>query len=376
MKNRVTCVFLMVAVLLAPVALTAKPTAWAEAETIAIELDGRVLTLDQPPIIENERTLIPIRTVAESIGADVEWDPDAKTATLDRAGTSVTLTIGSNRAEVNGASVSLDAAPVIVNGRTLLPVRFVAETFSQNVEWDKQNRVVRISEDMAFAKNSNLNAWLLGVGAIIGKRNNQNLYQLGMAVRTPSNVQTQRQSLQSSWGVSDRDDLIDTIASMTYFGHSAMFNNDVELFKSLSKAEQNRVINNAEGVDKYMWPYVMALDKKWGDKSIYAWDWFRMGHLCRWGYLAGYITAEEAYELFEPVAKLLREAFSSWDEATENYLDGYAYWARIDVSGGPNEFLRRQAAYEELKEAEKRDPRGLLFDPSVWTEPVRGIENR
>jgi hypothetical protein len=342
-------------------------------EVIKIELDGRILAVEQQPIIEKGRTLMPIRAVAESIGADVEWDQDTKTATLERAGITVKLTIGSDTADVNGDSVSLDTAPVIVNGRTFLPVRFVAETFSQEVEWDKANRIVKISEDMSFAENSNLNEWFLGVGAILGKRNNQDLYELGMAVRTPGNVQAQRRSLKSSWSVSDRDDLIETIINMTYFGHSMRFNYDVELFKSLSKTEQNDILKNSEGVDKYMWPYVMELDKKWDDKSIYAWDWFRMGHLCRWGYMAGYITAEEAYELFEPVAELLRETYNSWDEATENYLDGYAYWARVDVSREPNEFLRRQTIYEELKISEKKDTRGLLFDPAVWTEPVRGI---
>lgn len=360
-------------VLILSMAIYLFPSTCIAADTIRVELDGRVIALDQPPIVENGRTLIPIRTVAESIGADVEWDADTKTATLERAGITVTLTIGSSVADVNGKSVDLDTAPVIVNGRTLLPARFVAETFSQKVEWDGKNRIVKISEDMSFAENSNLDAWFLGVGAILGKRNNQDLYELGMAVRTPNNVKAQRRSLANSWSVSGRDDLIDTVSSMTYYGHAMSFNYDVALFKSLSKAEQNDILKNAEGVDKYMWPYVMELDKKWGDKGIYAWDWFRMGHLCRWGYMAGYITAEEAYELFEPVAELLRETYSSWDEASENYLDGYAYWARVDVSSGPNEFSRRQTIYEELKTAEKTDPRGLLFDPAVWTEPVKGI---
>jgi hypothetical protein len=90
--------------------------------------------------------------------------------------------------------------------------------------------------------------------------------------------------------------------------------------------------------------------------------------------MAGYISAKEAYILFEPTAKNLRKTFSSWDEATENYLDGYAYWGRIDINEESNNFVKRKQMYEDLKMEEKIDPRGLLFDPKVWDEPVKGIE--
>ncbi|MCL1808999.1 MAG: stalk domain-containing protein, partial [Clostridiales bacterium] len=359
---------------LSPVDISFGPTAAAPAD-IRITIDGKPISLDLAPVIQNDRTLIPIRPVAEAIGADVDWDQTTKTATLVRAGVTVELTIGSTAAQVDGESVPLDAAPMILNGRTLLPVRFVAETFSQDVKWDAQNRVVVIVEDMDFAKDSNLKEWLIGVGAIIAKVNERvgaDPYFMGIYERTSSGVRTARSVLKNSWGTESREDLLDAIYGIANFGHSHNFDQDAALFKSFSTAEQKQIMKNATGVDAYMWPYVMELDKKWGDKSIRAWDWFRVGHLCRWGYAAGYITLEEAYAIFEPTAKELRSTFKSWDEATENYLDGYAYWGRIDVSKTPNEFTRRTQMYEAMKVQEKNDPRGLLFDPKVWSEPVKG----
>ena len=167
--------------------------------------------------------------------------------------------------------------------------------------------------------------------------------------------------------------MLEAIYGIALFGHSHNFDYDAALFKSLSAAEQNQILSEATGVDAYMWPFVMELDKKWGDKGIIAWDLFRVAHLCRWGYAAGYITMEEVYVIFEPIAMELRDTFKSWDEANENYLDGFAYWGRINVNNTPNDFSRRTQMYEDLKAQEKTDPRGLLFDPKVWSEPVRGI---
>jgi len=371
MKKRIMCTLLVTILLLSVSTLSVS----ADSD-IGVAIDGVTFRLDVNPVNENGRILIPIRVVAEAIGADVEWDEKTKTTTLTRAGIVAKLTVDSNVALVNGESITLDVAPKIIDSRTLLPVRFVAEVFSQTVDWDVTHKKVMISEDMSFAEGSNLTEWFLGVGAIISKANESwgaDPYKLGTAPRRASNVKTWRSILSNSWGVSDREDLIEVITTMTYAGHGLSFNYDVALFKSLSASERNELLKNAQGVDAYMWPYLVELDKKWGDKSIYAWDWVRMGHLCRWGYLTGYLTAKEAYELFEPCAEMLRETFGSWDEVMDNYLDGYAYWARIDVKKTPNNFEERHKMYKDLKELEKGNPKGLLFDPKVWEEPVRGI---
>ena len=345
-------------------------------QDISVSIDGRAINTDKLAIMENGRILVPLRHVAEALGADIEWNADSYTATFTRAGDTVKLTIGSTVAQINGVDTNIDTPAMIVNQRTLIPVRFVAEAFAQKVEWDEPNRTVKISEDMSFAANSNLTQWFLGTGAIIAgvnKEAGRDPYLIGMTPRTAQYVNSERDALRNSWGIYDRESLISGVISIAMNGHSTSFDMDVQIFRSLSPEEQAVLLANAQGMDKYMWPLVLSLDEKWGDKSIVAWDWFRAGHLCRWGYVAGYITLQEAYELFEPVAVALRETFSSWDEATDNYLDGYAYWGRIDVSSTPNDYANRYKIYMDLKAAEKSDVRGLLFDPKVWQEPVRGV---
>ena len=337
--------------------------------------DTRILTESSIPVIENGRILVPIRLVAEAIGADVTWDPTSNTALLTRASTVIELIIGSTSAKINDKSIRLDVPPIIREGRTLIPLRFIAEAFEQSVEWDDISRTVRVFEDMSFAKDSNLTEWFLGTGAIIAEANSpfMNPYLIGMASRAGRNVSSIRNLLRESWNVHNRDDLIEQVISISLFGHANNFANDVNFIKSLSFAEKEHMLKNASGMDQYMWPMVLSLDEKWNEKGIQAWDWYRAGHLCRWGYLAGYITLEEAYIMFEPVAKALRGTFSSWDEATDNYLDGFAYWGRIDVSKKQNAFDERSQIYTKLKGQEANNPRGMLFDPKVWQEPVKGI---
>ncbi len=104
------------------------------------------------PIIENGRTLVPVRAAAEEMGADVDWDNDTQTVTLTKDDDKILLVIGSVTAELNGDEYTLDTAPVIINGRTMLPIRFIAESFGYVVDWDNENQIITIS--LASAENT------------------------------------------------------------------------------------------------------------------------------------------------------------------------------------------------------------------------------
>ncbi|MBQ8836522.1 MAG: copper amine oxidase N-terminal domain-containing protein [Clostridia bacterium] len=93
-------------------------------------------TLDAAPIIRESRTMLPVRFVAEAFGAEVKWDGATSTATLTTADTTIEITIGATTAKVNGVEVTLDAPAFIENSRTYLPVRFVAENLGATVAWD------------------------------------------------------------------------------------------------------------------------------------------------------------------------------------------------------------------------------------------------
>lgn len=97
------------------------------------------------PYIENDRTLIPIRAIAEGLGLDVSWN-DAERKVKISGKTEIVLTIDSDSAEVDGESVTLDVAAHIVNDRTFVPLRFISENMDADVEWDDVTRTVDIKE--------------------------------------------------------------------------------------------------------------------------------------------------------------------------------------------------------------------------------------
>lgn len=348
--------------------LLAAPKVFSQTQ-ISVYIDGQQVQLDAAPVIVADRTLVPIRTVAETIGAEVSWNGSSRTVTIIRASKEINITIGEKTAIVNGVYVPLEVPAMISEERTMLPLRFVAEQLSQNVGYDAETKSVYITENYSFEGSGNLSAWFLGCGAIIAEVNNCDPYTIGTYSRSAANREMLRRMLSNSWSCDSREDIIETIKQMTDSGHNASFQNDASLLRRLTDEEFEQLVAQSQGVDKYMFPYVRTLDKKWGDKGIKAWDWFRMFHLAGWGYKAGYLELEEAYELVAPVAQNLQETFSSWDEATENYLDGYAYWSRIDVSVPDTEYRNRLQMYENLKV--KQNINGLIFDPQVWAQPVQ-----
>ena len=112
---------------------------------IKVVIDGKLMAFDVPPQIVNDRTLVPLRVIFEELGATIEWDDATQTVTAVKDGTVVVLTIGSARPTVNGQVVVIDQPGIIVDGRTLAPLRFVAEAFGGTVEWDGGNQTAYIS---------------------------------------------------------------------------------------------------------------------------------------------------------------------------------------------------------------------------------------
>lgn len=112
---------------------------------IQVSIDGTVQEYDQPPVLENDFTLVPLRGIFESLGAMVNWDATQRKVTAEKDRLKLTLTVGSNIAYKNGLPVKLDAAPKVLNGRTLVPLRFVSESLGADVAWDANKRTVLIT---------------------------------------------------------------------------------------------------------------------------------------------------------------------------------------------------------------------------------------
>jgi len=106
-------------------------------------VDGEEVTLDVAAKIINNRTMVPIRFVAENLGFKVEWNKTDKTITIGDNG-KVLLKVGSTAAAIDGKPITLDSAPVIENGRTLVPLRFISESLDAEVGWDSDAKIATI----------------------------------------------------------------------------------------------------------------------------------------------------------------------------------------------------------------------------------------
>jgi N-acetylmuramoyl-L-alanine amidase len=108
-------------------------------------LNGQQLKFDVDPIIESGRTLVPLRAIFEAMGATVNWDAAAITVTATKGSTTVILPVGSRVATVNDKNITLDVPARIVGNRTLVPLRFVSESFGAQVDWNSSERLVTIT---------------------------------------------------------------------------------------------------------------------------------------------------------------------------------------------------------------------------------------
>jgi polyhydroxybutyrate depolymerase len=112
-------------------------------------VNGVSNTLDSPPVIKNGRTLVPIRAIIEALGGTIGWDAAEKKVTISFGSTTIELWIGKSTAKVNGINTPIDptnlqVVPEIINGRTMLPLRFVAESLGCSVDWNATTKTITI----------------------------------------------------------------------------------------------------------------------------------------------------------------------------------------------------------------------------------------
>ena len=111
---------------------------------ITVLMDGNLMSFDVPPQLINDRTMVPLRAIFEAMGAKVDWDGETQTVTGTKDNTVVVLAIGSTSPTINGKVMTIDQPGVIIDSRTLAPLRFVAEAFGGTVDWDGDTQTASI----------------------------------------------------------------------------------------------------------------------------------------------------------------------------------------------------------------------------------------
>ena len=120
-------------------------------EDIRVFLDGQKISFDVPPQIINDYTMVPMRAIFEALGYYVDWNDADKSITAVNGSNTIFMKLLSNEMTYNEDVITLDIAPMSIDGRTLVPVRAISETSGYNVSWDGANRAVMIGDVSAVS---------------------------------------------------------------------------------------------------------------------------------------------------------------------------------------------------------------------------------
>ncbi|MEK4345905.1 copper amine oxidase N-terminal domain-containing protein [Paenibacillus sp. FSL P4-0184] len=124
------------------------------ATPISIIIDGVRLSTDQAPVMVNGRTMVPLRAIFEAFNATIKWNQKAQTVTATKDDTTIMLKIGSKTATINNKAVTLDVPGLNLKGRTMVPTRFVSEALGHEVGWNPKTQVVTITTSASNVGNA------------------------------------------------------------------------------------------------------------------------------------------------------------------------------------------------------------------------------
>lgn len=116
-----------------------------DTDEIQILVDGERVEADVPPVIVDDRTLVPFRAIFEALGATVEWEAETRTAKGVRGDIAVAIQIDNPVMKLNDADLTLDVPAQIIDDRTMVPVRAISESFQAEVEWVPETRTVIVT---------------------------------------------------------------------------------------------------------------------------------------------------------------------------------------------------------------------------------------
>lgn len=163
MKKTLAIILVLLVVFTISVPVTAFGAA---AKEITVFVNGQQLVMDQPPIIEDGRTLVPLRAIFEALNVNVGWEKETQTVLADWGDNSLSLQIGKNVINMgDGHKITIDVPAKIVGGRTLVPVRAVSEAMGANVSWNGVDRRVDVTKTWSTYYVRNVGELINAIGS-------------------------------------------------------------------------------------------------------------------------------------------------------------------------------------------------------------------
>jgi hypothetical protein len=171
--------------------------------------------------------------------------------------------------------------------------------------------------------------WALATCAILTESNKGRNDLLGGCQRTPKDCNDWQKGLANWWGVHNRADFLERLKWIETGGHRRSFDEIASFFTSATPDQiveiKRKYANNPQISNQI--EIVLKYKDEFGQKSIAAWDFARYVALCGWGYVAGYLTEEEAWQHIMPAARLMQRTFVSWEDLGKNHVVGREFWS-------------------------------------------------
>jgi hypothetical protein len=181
---------------------------------------------------------------------------------------------------------------------------------------------------------SDAQRWALGASGMLASRNHMKFDSLAGCEINIFTIKEWKDVLKDWWSIDNRESLLENLEWLQNEGHSAKFETFKEIITTIKtvpgptvvRAEYEEAIkNNEEFKDKIA--VVARYNEFLGDKSLYGWDAARYICLCRWGFICGYLTEDEAWEKIMSATRFIQKTFDSWEDLGTNYLIGREFWS-------------------------------------------------
>lgn len=272
---------------------------------------------------------------------------DLRAVEMDWNGTTIRVSRDASSVQVGGRTVSLGAKAVLhtdpISGKAHLyvPMSFLTDVLGETVTYDKDSGLWFVGRTHQVS-DPDLEKWALAMCAVMSRRGDGNPYYLGMYNRC---MRMQTQFIPSPANPEYR---------MRYYSFYPAYH------IAASQLEQSWGCTDADDIRTQAQLLTASPDARYP-----AWDLFRVAHIASWGYAAGYLSADEALNLIKPAAQKLQQAYTCWDDAYADWIDGY----RVVFGGDAAEQDLRRQIYTSLKEAQAT--RGILFDDGLFAAPLK-----
>ncbi len=301
---------------------------------------------------KNDRLMISLRGLISMLDMDIQWDADTQQVIIPESKNGrVVFQLNSKEYFVNGEKKIMDTEAVsIAPGRVHVPLRYLAESIGAEVQYgdfvafDMKQIDIITSEEKAAEnlKNSNVRQWAKNVCALNKLPLGEGYYESGLTKEISDSDKELARTFFADLGIKDKEVLL-SILNPEYFPNSDFMK--IALLQQIGVTD----LGYTEEEAVYMLPYTQELLAKWQDKCIKCSDKFIMIGLFDFGYTAGYLTEREAIQLISLYAEPMQKEFDNWNMVVDNYFDGRVWYQKLTPQEREQAAERWNKKYAELK---------------------------